>query len=541
MVRPPRRLVQRLSCTYSSCNQTFKSQQGHTQHINSKHATFTSISHSQESTTTSPAADGVDNDEDPFRDPTRMDAGGDIGTMDDVPMRGTKNYHLYLNGWPCNQNGIYLPPDTPPTPLSQPENPAAPFEDPVQFRIADFLFRKVEMSQGNIDKLMELWTLTMLKHNDFGPFKNHAAMHKIIDQIEQGDAPWKCFITQVDPNLPANAPSWQHDKYQIWYQFDALPYIHIGPDGKRRWCDFMSGNYAWRQSTKIYLDNPATEGAMYVGIILGSDKTTVSIATGNVEYHPLYISISNIFNSARRAHCNTVIPTGFLAIPKGDRNHDDDAVFCVFKKQLYHTSIAAILQSLKPAMTQPVIHRCPDGHFCCVVYDLAAFIADYPEQVLLAGIVSGWCAKCTALSTDLDGEGGHRTQELTELLLGEYGGGDGQALWFNYGIDENIRPFTFDFPCADIHQILTSDLLHQVIKGSFKDHLVEWIGDYLVITATYEATSLEDCPEIMSHTYVYHSAIALFYAPSDISGVRGVLAGTVLFLLRMTPQKGSVA
>ncbi len=44
-------------------------------------------------------------------------------------------------------------------------------------------------------------------------------------------------------------------------------------------------------------------------------------------------------------------------------------------------------------MTEPVIRRCPDGHYRRVIYDLASFIADYPEQVLLAGIVSGWCAK----------------------------------------------------------------------------------------------------------------------------------------------------
>ncbi len=35
------------------------------------------------------------------------------------------------------------------------------------------------------------------------------------------------------------------------------------------------------------------------------------------------------------------------------------------------------------------------------------------------------------------------------------------------------------FPRADIHELLSPDLLHQVIKGTFKDHLVAWIGEYL--------------------------------------------------------------
>lgn len=45
---------------------------------------------------------------------------------------------------------------------------------------------------------------------------------------------------------------------------------------------------------------------------------------------------------------------------------------------------------------------------------------------------------------------------------------------------EILQPFTHGFPRADIHELLTPDLLHQIIKGTFKDHLVTWVGEYLL-------------------------------------------------------------
>jgi hypothetical protein len=67
----------------------------------------------------------------------------------------------------------------------------------------------------------------------------------------------------------------------------------------------------------IAAEDPDTKGAFFVPIILGSDKTTVSIATGNNEYWPLYLSIGNIHNTARRGHRNGVIVVAFLSTPKG--------------------------------------------------------------------------------------------------------------------------------------------------------------------------------------------------------------------------------
>jgi hypothetical protein len=35
------------------------------------------------------------------------------------------------------------------------------------------------------------------------------------------------------------------------------------------------------------------------------------------------------------------------------------------------------------------------------------------------------------------------------------------------------------FPHADIHKLLSPDLLHQIIKGTFKDHIIDWIEEYI--------------------------------------------------------------
>jgi len=55
---------------------------------------------------------------------------------------------------------------------------------------------------------------------------------------------------------------------------------------------------------------------MFIPIILGSDKTTVSVTTGQNDYYPLYLSIGNIHNNVCRAHRNGVVLIGFLAMPK---------------------------------------------------------------------------------------------------------------------------------------------------------------------------------------------------------------------------------
>lgn len=148
------------------------------------------------------------------------------------------------------------------------ENPWEPFNDEIQFRLANLLFKRAEMSQPDIDELMDLWFLDVRRrfNGDSAPFAKHTDFLQTIDKIKVGSAPWQCFETAVEENLPSNAPEWQKTSYQVWYRdpdtvitnmlsnpdfsndFDVAPYVHIDKDEKRRWSNVMSGNLSYRHA-----------------------------------------------------------------------------------------------------------------------------------------------------------------------------------------------------------------------------------------------------------------------------------------------------
>ncbi|KAG2143883.1 hypothetical protein BD769DRAFT_1661276 [Suillus cothurnatus] len=254
--------------------------------------------------------------------------------------------------------------------------------------------------------------------------------------------------------------------------------------------DYTS-DWAWNQ-VDLIAKNQETYGLMFVPLIIGSDKTVVSVATGQTEYYPLYLSIGNIYNSVQCAHRRGVVLIGFLVIPKSTKEHNNDTNYRNFRHQLFQQSLAKIFESVKPFMETPDVTHFPDGHFQRTIYGLGPYIADYPEQVLLSGIVQNWCLQCLANSKDLDGGQPclHQHEAHTELLIEQL---TYKQVWQEYGIIGDL-PFTNDYPQADIHKLLSPDLLHQIIKGIFKDHLVDWVENYLNIThgACHAAEIVDD-------------------------------------------------
>jgi hypothetical protein len=171
-------------------------------------------------------------------------------------------------------------------------------------------------------------------------------------------------------------------------------------------------------------------------------------------------------------------------------------------------ALVGVLKRFGHTFEVPEVTECFDGLYRRVIYSLAAYIADYPEQILATCVVQGWCPKCLVYHGDLDGPGdlrsrAHRREKMQDHTLDD--------LWRNYGILGDVKvpiptvysytkslitisqPFTEFFPRADIHEMIAFDLLHQLIKGTFKDHLMKWIEDYLDVSTWFSNSDIHGC------------------------------------------------
>jgi hypothetical protein len=177
----------------------------------------------------------------------------------------------YVNtGMPCDEVGNDRNPET----LQSPQRPRTdhpqdwtPFKDQLSFETAELLFIKNQMPATQIDALFKLWAASLLKYGDSGPFEDHKDLYNTIDSIPLGDVAWETFDMSYCGERPQHdVPEWMDAKYHVWFrdprtivrnlisnpdfdgEFDYAPFQEYDRSRNHRFCDFMSGDWAWKQA-----------------------------------------------------------------------------------------------------------------------------------------------------------------------------------------------------------------------------------------------------------------------------------------------------
>ncbi|KAK0474131.1 hypothetical protein EDD18DRAFT_1313532 [Armillaria luteobubalina] len=231
-------------------------------------------------------------------------------------------------------------------------------------------------------------------------------------------------------------------------------------------------NQMWTAEWWWQLQQTLPFGATIVPMILSLDKTRLSQFHGDKSAWPVYLTLGNILKSIHRDASSHTTMGKFDCYTKKARQFA--------RYRLFHHCMSIIMKSVAEAGQTGSMVTCADAFFRKVWPILAAYVADYPEQCLIACCKENHCLICT-VAPDKQGENcscPYRDPTLTlEMLKRKSSGELSPAFnkeWDDLGLRPVFQPFWQDLPHSNIFQVFTPDLLHQLHKGVFKDHLVQW-------------------------------------------------------------------
>ncbi|KAJ7219897.1 hypothetical protein B0H12DRAFT_1078497 [Mycena haematopus] len=355
-----------------------------------------------------------------------------------------------------------------------------PFKDEAEWELAKWLIKHVGHTAAD-----EFLKLSIIRDRAQPSYKGKKDFFDKIDDLP-GGVKWECKEIDVKGDLPdldkdPTGATMRGETLELWWR-DPVDVMRFAPEelytdenGETRVFEEMWTGDWWNE-----LQRRLPPGATLAPLILSSDKTLLSNFRGDNSAWPVYLTIGNIGKETRRqvsAHATVLI--GYLPIPKFDCFHKNTRSLA--KYRLFHQCMSVILASVVEAGKTGVRMVCADNFARNVWPILAAYVADYPEQCLIACCKENRCPECRV---DPNSRGDHqigdKRDELESLfLMARQQEGEKDTAFEKEGIRAVYPPFWKDLPHSDIFQAFTPDLLHQLHKGVFKDHLVKWCTEII--------------------------------------------------------------
>ncbi|KAF8511429.1 hypothetical protein JB92DRAFT_3144061 [Gautieria morchelliformis] len=337
-----------------------------------------------------------------------------------------------------------------------------PFEDLAEWELAEWLI-KSGASQSEIDKYLKL---DITRNRTCPSFMDKRGLLKKIDSLPPAPS-WQCHTVQVNGDVhDYNGERWTEELF-IWRRnpVDCVKELignpafkeamHYAPqkvftdstEEDQVFNEMWTGEWRWELQEKL------PKGATIAPIIIVSEKTQLSQFSGDKQAWPVYLTIGNIDKAIRRQPSKqAMVLLGYLPVTK--------------------------LECLSPERRKEhgVYMTCSDSQIRHVFLILASYIADYPEQCLVAAICENSCPICTVSPDDRGNPGCAPNRNPSTILtaLRSLKMGTPSPAFKNLHLRPIPQPFWADLPHTNIFECFTPDLLHQLHKGVFKDHMVKW-------------------------------------------------------------------
>ncbi|KAI5986479.1 hypothetical protein EDD15DRAFT_2373187 [Pisolithus albus] len=243
----------------------------------------------------------------------------------------------------------------------------------------------------------------------------------------------------------------------------------------RVYTEWMSGEDAWSMQSQI----PA--GATLLGTILSSDKTTISVLTGDRVAHPLLISLASIKMATRlKLSSHAFLLTALLPVPKFV--HKNKRMKGVLEARLIHQCLDIVLEPLKQATKLGVMLSDPWGYSRYCFTPIASYIVDTPEAAMLA-VVGGKTSPITMATYKQFGDNFQHEPRTSSTTLAQLAVVSSTAdpndieVYFReaqkFHLNSVDKPFWRDIALSCPSKFLTPEVLHHIHK-QFGDHDAKW-------------------------------------------------------------------
>jgi len=256
--------------------------------------------------------------------------------------------------------------------------------------------------------------------------------------------------------------------------------------------EWLSGDHAWNlqvsssfpRNSRFFFDltkDQIPNGATLVGVVLSSDKTNISVMTGNRMAHLLLLSLANI-DSAIRCKGSLHGHVLLALLPVASFIHKKTRVRSLLSDRLVHECLDLVLNPLKIAAKVGIMMSDPVGNLCYCFTPLVAYIADTPEQCLLACISPKASPVSTATYKEFGDPVPHpprtpaRTLEDIEQVCLATDLDDLKAflkIIKHYRLNGVHRPFWRNWALSDPSIFFTPEVLH-LFHRLFWDHDLQW-------------------------------------------------------------------